>query len=93
MRWRLGVPGQIGLLGVSSTLGAHAWAAQQKFRVVLGPLNRVQFQRMLPGGASLKRLRAIVRSYTGDEFRWDVTAGRVMDVYRASIEHRRCASA
>ena len=27
------------------------------------------------------------------EFRWDVTAGRVMDVYRASIEHRRCASA
>jgi type VI secretion system protein ImpH len=71
-RWRLGVPGQIGLLGVSSTLGAHAWAAQQKFRVVLGPLNRVQFQRMLPGGPSLKRLRAIVRSYTGDEFRWDV---------------------
>jgi glycosyltransferase involved in cell wall biosynthesis len=26
------------------------------------------------------------------EFRWDATAERVMDVYRAAIEHRRCAS-
>jgi glycosyltransferase involved in cell wall biosynthesis len=27
------------------------------------------------------------------DFRWDTTAERVMDVYRAAIEHRRCASA
>jgi glycosyltransferase involved in cell wall biosynthesis len=27
------------------------------------------------------------------EFRWDTTARRVYDVYRAAIEHRRCASA
>ncbi len=27
------------------------------------------------------------------EFRWDATAERVMDVYRAAIEHRQCASA
>jgi glycosyltransferase involved in cell wall biosynthesis len=27
------------------------------------------------------------------EFRWDATAERVVDVYRAAIEHRRCASA
>ena len=26
-------------------------------------------------------------------FRWDTTAERVVDVYRAAIEHRRCASA
>jgi type VI secretion system protein ImpH len=71
-RWSLGKPGQIGFLGLSTTLGAHAWGAQQKFRVVLGPLDRNQFQRMLPGGESLKRLRALVRNYTGDQFRWDV---------------------
>ena len=27
------------------------------------------------------------------EYRWDATAERVYDVYRAAIEHRRCASA
>ena len=27
---------------------------------------------MLPGGASLLRLRAIVRNYLGDTFEWDV---------------------
>jgi glycosyltransferase involved in cell wall biosynthesis len=27
------------------------------------------------------------------EFRWDATAARVVDAYRAAIEHRRCASA
>ena len=27
------------------------------------------------------------------EFQWDTTAGRVVDTYRAAIEHRRCASA
>jgi glycosyltransferase involved in cell wall biosynthesis len=27
------------------------------------------------------------------EFQWDTTARRVVDVYRAAIEHRRCASA
>ena len=71
-RWRLGVPGQVGLLGSSSLLGAYTFAAQPKFRVVLGPLDRGQFQRMLPGGESLKRLNAIVRNYIGDELRWDL---------------------
>ncbi|HEX3695223.1 MAG TPA: type VI secretion system baseplate subunit TssG [Polyangia bacterium] len=71
-RWRLGVPGTVGLLGVSTPLGAYTFAAQHKFRVVLGPLDRDQFQRMLPGGASLKRLNAMVRSYTGDQLRWDL---------------------
>jgi type VI secretion system protein ImpH len=60
------------LLGVATTLGRHAWSCQQKFRVVLGPLTRPQFQRMLPGGSSLPKLRALVRNYIGDELRWDV---------------------
>jgi type VI secretion system protein ImpH len=59
-------------LGMSTVLGAHAWSCQQKFRVVLGPLSREQFRRMLPGEASLKRLVSVVRSYVGDELRWDV---------------------
>jgi type VI secretion system protein ImpH len=69
-RWALGR--RTRLLGMATTLGAHAWSCQQKFRVVLGPLNRDQFRRMLPGGESLKRLVSVVRNYIGDELRWDV---------------------
>jgi type VI secretion system protein ImpH len=69
-RWALGRRNR--LLGLSTTLGAHAWSCQQKFRVVLGPLDREQFRRMLPGGDSLKKLVSVVRSYIGDELRWDV---------------------
>ena len=69
-RWALGKRGC--LLGQATVLGAHAWSCQQKFRVVLGPLDRDQFRRMLPGGQSLKRLVSVVRNYIGDELRWDV---------------------
>ena len=69
-RWRLG--GKRGQLGVSTIAGARAWTGQQKFRVVLGPLARAQFQRMLPGGASLPKLVAVVRNYVGDELIWDL---------------------
>ena len=71
-RWRLGASLAGGRLGVSTTLGARIWSRQQKFRVVLGPLDRSAFQRMLPGGASLPKLTAMVRSYVGDELRWDL---------------------
>jgi type VI secretion system protein ImpH len=71
-RWRL--TGRAGgmQLGLSTTLGAHTWARQQKFRVVLGPLERGQFRSLLPGGASLPKLTALVRNYVGDELRWDL---------------------
>jgi len=71
-RWYLGARSDRGQLGLSTIAGARAWTAQQKFRVVLGPLTRAQFQRMLPGGASLPKLVALVRSYVGDELRWDL---------------------
>jgi len=71
-RWRLGKPGPVGYLGMSTTLGSHVWSRQHKFRVTLGPLDPEQFQRMLPGGESLNRLRSLVRNYVGDELRWDL---------------------
>jgi type VI secretion system protein ImpH len=53
-------------------LGARAFSRAHKFRVVLGPLDRAQFQRMLPGQPSLAKLTALVRSYAGDSLAWDV---------------------
>lgn len=70
--WHLGKPGPVGILGVSATLGKHVWSRQHKFRVTMGPLTRAQFRRLLPGGPSLDRLRALVRNYMGEELRWDL---------------------
>jgi type VI secretion system protein ImpH len=72
-QWRLGVGGSRGgALGGSTIAGQRAWSRQQKFRVTLGPLNRAQFTRMLPGHDSLKKLTSLVRNYAGDEHAWDV---------------------
>jgi type VI secretion system protein ImpH len=71
-RWRLGSRTQPRLLGISTTAGGHTWSRQHKFRVTMGPLDRAQFQRMLPGGPSLPKLNALVRNYVGDELRWDL---------------------
>ena len=62
----------MGLLGQTTIVGTRVWSRQHKFRIVLGPLSRAEFQRMLPGGASLRRLRAIVLGYVGHELAWDV---------------------
>jgi type VI secretion system protein ImpH len=70
-RWALGRAPQ-GRLGYSAVLGSRIWDCQHKFRVRLGPLNREQFDSMLPGGKGLPLLRALVRNYTGDELAWDL---------------------
>jgi type VI secretion system protein ImpH len=59
-------------LGVNTTIGSHVWDCSQKFRIVVGPLTLEQYQRLLPGGESLKRLNAVVRNYLGHELQWEV---------------------
>jgi type VI secretion system protein ImpH len=71
-RCRLGVSPETGTLGVNIAIGDHAWECQQKFRIILGPLNFKDYERMLPGRDSGKRLRAMVRNYVGDSMNWDV---------------------
>ncbi|PWV64780.1 type VI secretion system baseplate subunit TssG [Plasticicumulans acidivorans] len=69
---RLGESPATGGLGTTACIGARVWDRQHKFRIVLGPLTLADYERLLPGGISLQRLRAWVRSYAGDEFAWDV---------------------
>ena len=69
--WRLGAPGSAGRLGLSTHLGARVATRQHKFRLVLGPLERPAFQRLLPGGSSFAKLTALVRGYVGEERRGD----------------------
>ena len=72
MRWRLGRARESGTLGRTATIGARVWSCQHKFRIAFGPLTLAQYVRLLPGGDSLGRLVALVRSYAGDELDWDV---------------------
>lgn len=59
-------------LGATAVLGRRLWTRDQRFRLVLGPLSLPEYRRLLPGGGSLKRLAALVRSYTGNVLGWDV---------------------
>jgi type VI secretion system protein ImpH len=71
-RCRLRGGAQAQVLGSSTVLGSTVWNCQHKFRIVIGPVDLDDYQRMLPGGASVERLRAWVRSYAGLACDWDI---------------------
>jgi type VI secretion system protein ImpH len=58
--------GQHNALGHTTVLGTRTWDSQGRFDIIVGPLNLEQFQSFLPGGASHKKLTALVRFYAGD---------------------------
>ena len=70
-RSRLGRRGGA-LLGRTTVLGGSVWDVQHKFRIAIGPLRLEQYRRFLPGGTDLARLQALVRSWVGIEFEWDL---------------------
>ncbi len=71
-RCQLGVSPETGSLGMNIAIGDYVWQCQQKFRIILGPLDLEDYERMLPTNDSSKRLRSMVRNYVGDSMNWDV---------------------
>lgn len=69
---RLGESPDSGSLGMNTVIGARVWDCQSRFRIVLGPLDIDQYQRLLPSGNSLQRLVSIVKNYIGMELSWDI---------------------
>lgn len=59
-------------LGHTAFLGDSIWDCSQTIRVVLGPLDRARYERLLPGGDSWTRLEGLVRSYVGHELAFEV---------------------
>jgi type VI secretion system protein ImpH len=59
-------------LGASLLLGRKVWDCQNKFRIVVGPLGYDDYRRFMPGGDSLRRLLAWVKTYVGLALDWDV---------------------
>lgn len=69
---RLGASRATGTLGSTAIVGGRIWDRQQRFRIHIGPMDFDAYQRLLPGGASLRRLVAWVRNYLGDEYSFDI---------------------
>lgn len=71
-RFKLGKGKQAGHLGVNAFLGRKVRHVDQKFRLVIGPVDGETYDGLLPGGDRLERVRAIVRGYLNDQLEWDV---------------------
>ena len=71
-RCRLGESPETCALGTTAMVGSQIWECQQKFRIVMGPMPLRDYERLLPGGQSFKRLRDWVKNYDCDEHCWDL---------------------
>lgn len=59
-------------LGRSASAGTKVWDRQYRFRVVLGPLSRGQYESFLPDGSAWRPLNDWIRQYVGHGLQWDV---------------------
>jgi len=84
-RWQLGGAGG---LGHTTCIGARVWSNSSKFRLRIGPLSLEEYSQFLPGTPAMRRLRAIVRNYVGDQLNWDVNLVlRGTDIPQAQLGH------
>jgi type VI secretion system protein ImpH len=61
-----------GFLGQNTILGDTVWDCQLKFRVVMGPMGKEDYERILPGGKSYQMLKDWVNLYTDQVMLWDL---------------------
>lgn len=71
-RCRLGSSLENAALGSTSIVGSRFMDRQQKFRVRFGPMGFSDYQRLLPGGASIGQLVTWIKNYVGDELSWEL---------------------
>src|SRR5262249_38375639 len=84
-RFRLGGSAETSALGRTSVVGERVRLCQHRFRIVMGPLGRAAFERMLPARARLVRLASLAGTYAGDELSGDV---RLMPAVAATDQLR-----
>ncbi len=65
----LGVEGR---LGVDTIIGEAAWSVSHRFRIVAGPIGRLDLESLLPDGPRLKVIGTIIRNYLADELGWEL---------------------
>lgn len=76
--------GQNACLGRTSMLGKRGWHAQNKVQVIIGPLNKQQYQQFAPGTSGLQALKELSRLYLGMDREFDI----VVQIKRKDISTR-----
>ena len=69
-------------LGRGAVLGGSVWDRQHNFRIHIGPLDAADFDGLLPDGARLPTVIALVEHYVGAEFGWDLRLTHQADQVR-----------
>ena len=69
---RLGASPETGSLGINAMAGERKYEVQLKFRIRMGPMALEDLRRLVPTGASFKRLKDWVLNYVDQEFYWDL---------------------
>jgi type VI secretion system protein ImpH len=60
------------MLGFGAVVGEEVWDRQSRVRLKLGPLSAARYRDFLPTGAAWLELRAIVRSFCGNDLEFEV---------------------
>jgi len=60
-----GAEGQHAALGMGAVIGAESWDPQARFVIRLGPLDRTEFEAVLPGRPGHDRLVSLARLFVG----------------------------
>lgn len=60
------------VLGSTAMLGTHILDRSGKFCVIIGPLDKDRFERLLPGTPDALLLRRIITAYTTDPLEFDI---------------------
>jgi type VI secretion system protein ImpH len=69
---RLGESPETGSLGLNAVVGERKYEVQLKFRIRMGPMGIEDLYRLVPTGASFRRLQDWVLNYVNYEFYWDL---------------------
>ncbi|HKM58148.1 MAG TPA: type VI secretion system baseplate subunit TssG [Chthoniobacterales bacterium] len=69
---RLGETPETGSLGINAIAGERKYEVQLKFRILMGPMDFADLQRLVPIGPSFRRLKDWVLNYVNQEFYWDL---------------------
>lgn len=73
-------------LGRDTVLGARVWQRDLRVRLSIGPVNRAQHQRFLPGGPAALALRELLTLVSGVSLAYEIRLRlRAQDVHAATL--------
>ncbi len=80
-----GRTGQNNQLGVNAIIGKRVYCVESRIRIIIGPLNRAEFERIKPGSKQLHALCDFAREYVGPNIKFDL---RMLLDARATVPAR-----